>query len=180
MIDRLADALGCRQRKSSSIHGETWRIGAARADAATVMLYFQPTLETEDDARELLDALGREARADWRLVVTAKGGLPMSGLATVLLDDLAEIEVKTGGLSVIADLVVLVGLPRKNLGGRPAEHGYLLKPLIEGRIRDCVAVDGVNAEAGEVRKVFKVKYPNRSLPSDSSIKRYIREARRGS
>lgn len=180
LIDRLADALECRQRKSSRIQGETWRIGAVQTDSATVMIYFHPTLETEDDARALQDALGREARSEWRLVVTAQGALPMAGLATVRLDDLAEIDIATGALRVLADPGVLAGLPRKNLGGRPAEHRDLLRPLIEGRIRDGVAVGGVNAEAGEVRDAFKAKYPNRPVPSASAIKRYIREARGGS
>lgn len=180
LIKRLADAFGCRQRKSSSIHGKTWRIGAVQTDAATVTIYFHPTLETEDDARALQDALGREARSEWRLVVTAQGALPMAGLTTVRLDEFVEIDIITGELSVVADLAYLAGLPRKNLGGRPAEHGDLLRPLIEGRIREGAAVDGVNAEADEVRDAFASKYPDRPIPSESAIKRYIRQARGGS
>lgn len=180
LIDRLADALGCRQRKSSSIHGETWRIGAVQTDAATVMIYFHPALATENDARALQDALGREVRSDWRLVVTAKGALPMAGLATVRLDDLAEIDTATGALHVLADPDVLAGVPRKSIGGRPAEHGKLLKPLIESRIREGAAAKGLNAEAAEVRDVIASKYPDRPIPSDSAIKRYIRLARGGS
>lgn len=180
LIVRLADALGCRQRKSSSVYGEIWRIGAAQIDAATVMFYFHPTLETEDDAHALQDALGREARSEWRLVVSAQGALPMDGLATVRLDDLVEINVTTGALHVFADPGVLAGLPRKNPGGRPSAHGDLLRPLIAGRIRDGSAVVGINAEAGEVRDAFAAKYPDRPAPSDSAIKRYIRVARRGS
>lgn len=180
LVDRLSEALGCRQRKSSSICGETWRIGVAQADAATVMLYFHPTLVTEDDARSLHHALAREARSEWRLVVTAQGALPIAELSTVPLDDLAEINLATGALRIIADPGVLAGVPRKNPGGRPSAHGELLRPLIEGRIRDGAAVAGINAEAGEVRDAFAVKHPDRPLPSDSAIKRYIRKARRGS
>ncbi|MDO6481919.1 hypothetical protein [Shimia thalassica] len=180
LIERLSEALGCRRRKSSSVYGKTWRIGAAQIDAATVMLYFHPTLATEDDTRELHHALAREARSEWRLVVTAQGALPMVGLATVRLDDLAEIDVTTGALSVIADPGVLAGVPRKNLGGRPSAHGDLLRLLIAGRIRDASAVDSINAEAREVRDAFAAKYSDRPIPSDSAIKRYIREARGGS
>lgn len=180
LIDHLADALGCRQRKSSSVYGETWRIGAVQTETATVMLYFHPTLETEGDARTLGDALGREARSEWRLVVTAQGALPMPGLATVRLDEFVEIDIATGELSVVADLAYLAGVPRKNLGGRPAEHGKMLKPLIESRICEGVAVEGVNAEADEVRNAFTSKYPDRPIPSESAIKRYIRQARGGS
>lgn len=180
LIERLSEALGCRRRKSSSVQGDTWRIGAVQTDAATVMLYFHPTLATEDDARELQHALEREARSEWRLVVTAQGALPMMGLATVRLDDLAEINVTTGALRVIADSGVLAGLPRKHPGGRPSTHGELLRPLIAERIRDRFAVVGINAEAREVRDAFAAKYPDRPAPSDSAIKRYIREARGGS
>lgn len=180
LIDRLADALGCRLRKSSKIHGETWRIGAVQTNAATVMIYFHPTLVTENDARALQDALGREVRSDWRLVLTAKGALPMAGLATVRLDDLAEIDTATGALHVLADPGVLTGMPRKNLGGRPAEHGDLLKPLIESRIRDGAAVEGINAEAREVRTAFITKFPDHPIPSDPTIKRHIKKARGGS
>ncbi|QIE41626.1 hypothetical protein G5B39_06455 [Rhodobacteraceae bacterium SC52] len=180
LIFRLAEALGCRQRKLSSVYGETWRIGAAQTDTAPVMLYFHPSLETEDDARALQHALAREARSEWRLVVTAQGALPMAGLATVRLDELAEINVMTGALRVIADPSALVGLPSKNPGGRPSAHGDVLRPLIEGRIRNGAAVIGLNAEAREVRDVFVTKYPDRPLPSDSAVKRYIREARGGS
>ncbi len=180
LIDGLAEALGCRQRKSSSIQGETWRVGAVEIDTAKVMIYFHPTLETEDDARALQDALGREARSEWRLLVTGQGALPMAGLATVQLDEFVEIDITTGELSVVADLGYLAGVPRKPLGGRPSEHGDLLKPLIESRIREGAAVEGVNAEANEVRDAFTSKYQDRPIPSVSAIKRYIRDARRGS
>lgn len=180
LIGVLADALGCRQRKSSSIQGETWRVGAVQADAAKVTIYFHPTLATEDDTRALQDALGREARSEWRLVVTSQGAMPMAGLATVRLDDLVEIDIATGALCILADPGVLAGLPRKNVGGRPPEHGEVLKPLIKGRIREGAAVEGVNAEAGEVRDAFASKYPDRPIPSMSTIKRHIRQARGGS
>lgn len=180
LIEHLADALGCRQRKSSSIHDKTWRIGVVQTEAATVVIYFHPTLRTEDDVRALHEALSREARSEWRLVVTANGKLPMTGLATVQLDELAEIDVTIGELRVVADPSVLTGLPRKNPGGRPTAHGDLLKPLIESRMRDGAALDGVNAEAREVRAKFKAKYQDRPGPSDATVKRYIRKARKGS
>ena len=39
------------------------------------------------------------------------------------------------------------------------------------------AVEAVNAEFREVRSLFQAAYPNHPLPSESAIKRYIREAR---
>lgn len=135
---------------------------------------------TEDDARELHHALAREAQSEWRLLVTAQGALPMAGLAMVRLDDLAEINVTTGAVCIIADPGIWVGSPPKNPGGRPPAQGDLLRPLIEGRMRNGTAVDGVNAEAREVLVAFKAKYPDNPAPSDATVKRYIRKAHEGS
>ena len=180
LVDRIAGALDCRRRKSSSIYGETWRVGAAQTDVATVMLYFHPTLETEDDVRALHDAMGREARSEWRLVVTAQGALPIADLATVRLDEFVEIDITTGELRVFADPGFIAGVPRKNPGGRPSALGDLLRSLIEGRIRDGLVVESINAEAVQVRDAFASRYPDRPAPSDSTIKRYIRVSRGGS
>ncbi|HCP82087.1 MAG TPA: hypothetical protein DIT67_11025 [Octadecabacter sp.] len=177
LIDRLADAFGCRQRKSSSVFGETWRIGVTQTDAAPVMLYFHPTLETEDDARALQHALAREARSEWRLVVTAQGALPMAGLATVLLNDLIEIDITTGELRVIADPGVLTGLPRKNPGGRPSAHGPVISRLISERILHGQSLEGRNKEADAVLQLFAERYPNEKAPSQSTVRDYVTKAR---
>lgn len=180
LVERLADAFECRQRKSSSLHGQTWRIGAVPTLSEPVMLYFHPSLVSDDDARDLQNALGREARSDWRLVVTTRGSVPMAGYSAVQLDDLVEIDAETGDLISIADPGMLAGAPRKNPGGRPNEHGSLLKPLIESRIRAGDAHDGINAEARAILSAFHAVYPDKLIPSDSAIKRYIRKARGGS
>lgn len=180
LIRRLAVAFECRQRKSSSIHGQTWRIGTVETASTPITLYFHPTLQSEDDLRDLQSALGREARSEWRLVVTSQGALPMTGLTAVRLDDLVEIDVQTGDVRRIADTEVLLGVPRKNPGGRPSVHGDLLKPLIEKRIRTGEAVEAVNAESRAIRTAFQTAHPDKPIPSESAIKRYIREARGGS
>lgn len=180
LINRLADVFECRQRKSSSIFGRTWRIGTITSASEPVVLYFHPTLQTEEDTRDLLNALGREARSEWRLVVTSQGNVPLAGLASVRLDDLVEVDTSTGSLNNIADPSFLAGVPRKNPGGRPSEHGGLLKPLIENRIRSGEAAVGINAEFREVRAAFQAAYPEKPVPSEAAIKRYIREARGGS
>ena len=176
LIDRLADALGCRQRKSTSIYGATWRIGTVQTKAAPVMLYFHPKLQTEDDARELLDALGREARSEWRLVVTAQGALPMAGLATVRLDELVEIDLTTGELCVLADPGVLAGAPRKNPGGRPRQQRDQLARIIETRRSNGTALDGLNEEARAIARVFQENGANGKPPSFSTIKRELSES----
>lgn len=180
LVLSLADAFGCKRRKTTPILGQTWRIGALNTDACDVMLYFQPTLYTEDDTRDLTDALRREVRAQWRLVVTAAGTMPVAGAQAVRLDDLAELDRETGALRILAAPPDLLGMPRKNPGGRPSAHGDLLRPLIEKRIQTGQALKAINAEFLEVRNAFKAAYPNHPLPSESAIKRYIRSARENS
>lgn len=180
LINQLADVFECRQRKTSSILDQTWRIGTITSASASVVLYFHPTLQTEKDTRDLLNALGREARSEWRLVVTSQGRVPLAGLASARLDELVEMDASTGKLIRIADPSVLAGVPRKNPGGRPSEHGDFLKPLIEDRIRSGEAAGGINAEFREVRAAFHAAYPEKPVPSDSAIKRHIRKARGGS
>ncbi len=180
LVERLADVFACRQRKSSSLHGKTWRIGAVSTVSETVMLYYHPSLSSDEDVFDLQNALAREARSEWRLIVTSRGGFPVAGCSAVHLDDLVEIDAESGALSPIADPGVLVGVPRKNTGGRPSEHGALLKLLIEQRIREYEALDAINAEARAIRSAFDAAYPDKPIPSDSAIKRYIRAARGGS
>ncbi|SMY09953.1 hypothetical protein [Flavimaricola marinus] len=180
LIERLAEVFEVRQRKSSSIYGETWRIGALRSNVGSVMLYFRPNLQNENDARELRSALEREVRADWRLVLTSEGKLPIAGLVVAQLDDIVEIDAETGDLRSIADAETLAGVPRRVTGGRPSEHGHLLKPLIEDRIKNGKSTTAVGAEARAVRAAFQAAYPDKPIPSDPTIKRYVRAALGGS
>ncbi len=177
LVDRIAGALDCRRRKSSSIYGETWRVGAAQTDVATVMLYFHPTLETEDDVRALHDALGREARSEWRLVVTAQGALPIADLATVRLDEFVEIDITTGELRVFADPGFIAGVPRKNPGGAPNRYGEMLTQLIKERIANGKAVNGRNKEASAVLSDFILRNPHTKPPSLSSVQNYVTNVR---
>lgn len=180
LVGTLAEALVCKRRKQTPVHGQTWRVGALEVDAGEIMLYLHPKLQSEEDARELSDALSREVRAQWRLVITAAGTLPVPGAQAVRLGDLAELEEESGYLRILAEPADFLGMPRRNPGGRPSAYGDLLKPLIEKRIQTGKAVEAVNAEFREVRSLFQAAYPNHPLPSESAIKRYIREARRGS
>lgn len=180
LVGALADAMGCMRRKQTPVHGQTWRIGALEAEADALMVYFHGKLQSEEDARGLSDALSREVRAQWRLVVTAAGTMPVAGAQAVRLGDLAELDHETGALRILAAPADLVGMPRKNSGGRPSAHGDLLKPLIEQRIQTGEALEAINAEFRAVKTLFQAAYPNHPLPSESAIKRYIRDARGGS
>lgn len=179
LISRFVDVFACRQRKSSSLYGQTWRIGMVETAAASVMVYFHPTLDTEDDARDLQSALAREARSEWRLVVTAQGTLPMDGIAVVHLDDLVEIDTENGALRAIADLGILAGVPRKNLGGRPSVHGPMILNIIEERIGNGEALRGRNKEADAVLDLFARRNPREKAPSRSSVRDYVTKVRTG-
>jgi hypothetical protein len=180
LVEHLSDALGCKRRKHSPVTGQTWRIGALETNAGEVMLYFHPKLHSEEDIRQLTDALSREVRARWRLIITAAGIMPLADAQAIQLDDLVEMDAETGALRILVEPAELFGIPRKDKGGRPDEHGNLLKPLIESRIHMGTSAEAVNAEARAVLATFQTTYPEKPEPSDSTIKRYIRKARGGS
>lgn len=177
LVGRLADTFECRQRKTSILYGLTWRIGAARVASTQVMLYFHPTVKSEDDAHDLQNALSREVRSDWRLVVTSQGTFPVGGCTSVQLDDLIEIDTQTGALHTIADFGTLAGVPRKNTGGRPSEHGPMISRIIEERIANGMALEGRNKEAEAVLKLFVQHSPKEKAPSISSVRDYVTKAR---
>ncbi|MBO9451070.1 hypothetical protein J7426_12415 [Tropicibacter sp. R16_0] len=179
LISQLADVFACRQRKSSSLYEQTWRIGMVESAAASVMVYFHPTLGTEGDARDLQNALAREARSEWRLVVTTQGTLSMDGRAVVRLDDLVEIDTENGLLRAVADPGILAGIPRKNLGGRPSVHGPMILSIIEERIGNGEALKGRNNEADAVLDLFIRRNPHEKAPSRSSVRDYVTKVRTG-
>lgn len=179
LIKQLADAFDCRRRRDLAIHGHTWRVGSVEYDAGVVMLYFHPTLNTEDDVRDLQSALGREVRSEWRLVITAEGAMPLKDAVAVRLDDLVEVDTETGNLHAIAEPGTVAGVPQRNPGGRPSPHGDSIKRLIHERAQNGLAVEGVNAEARAVMAAFKEKHPEMPAPSDTTIKRHLRASRTG-
>lgn len=179
LVQLLAEAFECRQRKTSIISGQTWRIGRVETAQASVMLYLHPALQSEDDVRDLLSALGREPRSDWRLVVTAAGGLPVKGLVSVPLDELVEIDTETGDLRIIADPGTLAGVPRKNLGGRPSESGPLFVRILEERIASGEALEGRNKEAEAAMEVFAKRHPKHEALSRSRAREYVTKVRNG-
>lgn len=180
LIDRLAETFDCSKRKSSTIYGKTWRIGAVKVDGGEVIIYFHPRLQNEEDARDLEQALNREVRSPWRLVVTAMGTLPLAGLQAVQLFDLAELDVEQGVMRILAQPADLAGVPRKNTGGRPSDYGPALAEIIAGRIMSGEARYGINAEARAVLTDFKDRHHDTLSPSLSTVKRHIEKSKGGS
>lgn len=180
LIDRLADALECKRRRASPLFSRTWRIGLVDAETGSVMLYFHPHMRGEDDARDLDRALSREVRSDWRLIVTAKGNMPLAGAQSVRLDDLFELKTETGRLHLLAHPAELVGIPRKNKGGRPSDHRAPLAAIILERIQTGAAIDAVNAESKAILTAFRARHPGMPAPSLSTVKRHLAKSRGGS
>ncbi|MDF1856498.1 hypothetical protein [Pseudooceanicola sp.] len=180
LIERLSEALDCKRRKASTIYGQTRRIGAVEADGHAITLYFHPRLQGEDDARDLDRALSLEVRSPWRLIVTAIGTLRLEAAEAVRLDDLAELDVETGVLRILAQPADLLGIPCKNKGGRPSDYGPILATIISSRIQSGEALVGINAEAKAIRAEFKAGYPDIPVPSLSTVKRHLLKSQGGS
>ncbi|MBB95954.1 MAG: hypothetical protein CML68_15350 [Rhodobacteraceae bacterium] len=180
LIGKLADLLDCKQRKASPLRGQTWRIGAVTAASEQIMLFFHPRLQTEDDARQLQDALSRQARSRWQLVLASQGTWPMAEIATARLDEVVALDGETGALCLLVDPTTLVGAPRVSTGGRPSSYATRLKSLITARIERGEMVDGLNAEAAQLRAEFASAYPTETPPSLATVKRHVKAARTGS
>ena len=179
IIAALADTFECRARKSSPIAGATWRVGRVASDTGDIAIYFHPTLQTENDAKDVSAALPYEPRLTYRLILSAAGNLQMQGMKTVPLSEVIELDTSGAGFRSVADLRDLVGAPRKNPGGAPNLYGDLLTVLIKERIAGKIALDGRNAEARAVLADFKRANPDLKSPSLSSVQDYVTKVRAG-
>ncbi|MDO6729580.1 hypothetical protein Q4577_06090 [Marinovum sp. 2_MG-2023] len=179
LIQALADSFECKRRKATALHGTTWRIGAIETDQGDVMLFFHPCLRDESDLLALGDALSREMRSTWRLVVTAEGSATVDGTVAVSLGELVDLDSKDGRLLPLSDPRTLVGVPPRNLGGAPNRFGHLLIAIIEERVRSGQAMLGRNEEAKVVLVHFERKHPDLKPPSLSSVKDYVTKIRTG-
>jgi len=179
LVECLSDALGCKRRKQSPIFGQTWRIGALETDGGEIMLYFHPQLQSEEDVRKLLDALGREVRAQWRLIITAAGIMPLADAQAVQLDELAEIDAATGALHILVEPAELLGVPQKNKGGRPNRYSAILSELSLHRKRSGSELSGRNEEADALLSDFKRAYPTHKPPSLSTVRVHVSKSRGG-
>lgn len=178
LIECLADTFSCTRRKTSPVHGNTWRIGALRTDHGDVTLYFHPRLVDEADARDLANALSREVVSKWRLVVTACGQLPVSGTATVPLGELVEFLQGPTCFIPVVDPLTIVGVPISPKTGAPNRFGENCMALIRSRIASGTALSGRNEEARAVyTQLQRDLGPN--APSLPTVKKYVTEARSG-
>ncbi|MCB1471165.1 MAG: hypothetical protein KDK08_29260 [Rhizobiaceae bacterium] len=180
LIDCLFEVMGCKRRKQTPVHGQTWRIGSVETDAGEIMLYFHPNLESEDNARDVAHSLSREVRVQWRLIVTAIGTLAVGEAQTVKLIDFAAIDAETGAFRILTPPADLVGIPRKNKGGRPSEQGPALAEIISDRQKSGAALLGLNAESKAILAVFKERHPDKHFPSFETVRRHLKKSQGGS
>lgn len=180
LVADLAGVFDCKRRKSTPVHGETWRIGAIDTPAGDLVLYFHPSLQTEQDVRAVEVALLHEVGAMFRLVITAVGKASVLNAKTVQLADIVEVVSGAANLATIADPRTIAGAPKVPNTGRPSPYAEKLSSLILRRIEDGSALPGLNAEARAIGDLYSAKYKAEQVPSFSATKRHITKLRAGS
>lgn len=180
LVADLAGVFDCKRRKSTPVHGETWRIGAIDTPVGDLVLYFHPSLQTEQDVRAVEAALLHEVGAMFRLIITAVGTVSVLSAKTVRLADIVEIVSGTGKLATFTDPRAIAGAPKVPSNGRPSPYADKLSLLILQRIEGGTALTGLNEEARAIRKLFGAKYPIEAVPSTSTVKRKVNDLRASS
>ena len=178
LVGKLADALTCYRRKTSPVCGDTWRVGIVSTHDGELALYFHPCLREERDARAVEQALTREVRSQWRLIVTADGTLPIKGSEVVRLDELVRLDKETGAFEVLAQPADLAGVPRRRVGGAPNLFKDRVVNVANRRKNSGEAMAGRNEEANAIRRTLSDEEPREALPSLATIKRYLTEVRK--
>lgn len=175
LVESLADSMGCKRKKSTPIHNETWRIGVVSGPSADVAMYFQPTMRDFADLRSLETALAREARLHFGVVLTAEGEMTRPPFKTLCIEDCLMFNEETGVFAFDVDLLTVVGAPETRKGGRPSPYRITLAKIIADRRNSGAAISGTNAEARAIQDIFNSSNQNDLRPSLSTIKRVIAE-----
>lgn len=178
LIGKLADAFACARRKSTPVHGKTWRIGAMNTVHGDVMLYFHPRLMDQNDALDLADGLSREMGSKWRLVVTAEGRLPIGGVKTATLGEIVTFSEEGEGFVPMIDPRKIVGVPASPQTGAPNRFGEKITALIRSRIVTGTALPGRNAEAKAVLALIEQDF-GPDVPTLPTVKSYVTKVRSG-
>lgn len=174
LITRLADALACRQRKASPISGSIWRVGFVDSDQGQISVYYRSRLITADDFQLLDEALAREIRTQYRMVLTAAQTAGFKDHKIASLSDVIDIDARSGSISFTSDLHALCDLPVQNKAGRPSPHRERLQTLMQERAQSGEVLEGVNAEAKALMAMYKEQFPTESAPSLSTVKRHLK------
>ena len=176
LVADLARDLGCKRCKSTPILGETWRIGVIDGSVASVAVYFHPRLRDGHDLKTMQDALTRETRTQFGVVITTAGELSAPLFQTVLLEECLTFDAEVGQFTVDSDLPMIAGVPVKNTGGRPSPYAENLARIISMRKVSGKTLPGVNEEARAILEDYQTLYEGEQTPSESAIKRAMKRA----
>lgn len=179
-IAKLADDLNCKRRKSSTIAGNTWRVGAIETHAGDISVYFHPVLRDASDLNDLKSALALEVKGRFGLVLTASGLLSIAPFNTVALANCISFDQTSGKFRVSADIETMVGVPQIKTGGRPNIYKSNIENIMIARSREGRSLKGRNEEAQGILGEYRTHFPSGNVPSSSAVKRYVTEIRRGS
>ena len=179
LIAKLADAFACKRRKSTPVHGTSWRIGAIETPMGDLTIYLHTRLLTGEDVRQAEAALRSQVRSAHTIILTAVGSLPMRGATIVPLYDVVDLDPATGALIAISKLHDAVGIAPEPKGGAPNLFGDRVKAIIASRQQSGDALRGKNAEAKAILEAFHRAHPGDTAPSLPTVKRYLSDARDG-
>ena len=177
-LSAVSRALGCKHPKPRRLSGSSWRVGRCDSQGGEIAVYFHPSLEAEADISALEAILGKEVKARYTLVLTAKGTAPVPAAHVVELAEIVAISQDASGVEIDIDPGELVGAPRLNGGGAPNQWAALLVPLIKARAEAGIALAGLNEEARVLQQLCKEKH-GRSPKSLNTAKGYLSQYRTG-
>ena len=180
LIAKLSELFKCNRRKSTSIHGQTWRIGSVKTHDGDLTIFFHPCLQSTGDARDLDSALRDELSSPYRLVLTASGTMPFPNIVTAHLTDVVSLDLASGAMRELAYVNALVGAPEFPTDGRPNEFRDPLHQIFSARKDGGASLPGRNKEADAILHEFSRLHPSARAPALSVVRRYVTEFRRGS
>lgn len=176
LVAWLGDHLGCRRTKSTPIHGNTWRVGLISTQASDVIVYIHPAMRDASDLQSVKDAMARETKAQFGVVLTADGALSVSPFQTLRLDECMFFDEGTGQFVIDIDLTESAGAPQQRTGGRPSPYHANLVKIIANRKAAGETLSGVNAEQRAIKASYSILHPNAPVPSKTTILRAMGKA----
>ncbi|MEM6622656.1 MAG: hypothetical protein AAF674_10540 [Pseudomonadota bacterium] len=180
LVAKLADAFACKRRKSTPVHGATWRVGAVETHAGDLAVYLHPRLMTGGDVQEADGAVRSQVGSAYAVILTAAGSLVVPGAKTLHLADVVALEQDGDALVATADLALAIGVQPVLQTGRPNKYGDRLRSIITARDRDGETSSGTNKEARAIQDAFRRKHPGEQAPSIPTVKRYLAAFQAGS
>lgn len=175
LVENLASELECKRTKSAPVHGETWRVGVMQGPVADVTVYFHPVLRDGSDLMALKDALTRETRAQFGVIISAAGSLSSPPYQSVRLEDCVAFDAELERFTVEIDLPLLAGVPVKNKGGRPSLYAQNLTKIIVARRNTGETLPGINTEARAIQTDYQTLNEKGPVPSLSAIKQAMKK-----